>query len=387
MLNAMKIAIDARFYGSIGKGLGRYTQKLIENLEELDFTNEYVIFLRRENWDEYQPRNSNFSKVLADIKWYTLKEQFAIPKIIKKHKPDLVHFPHFNIPIFYRKPFVVTIHDLILFHFPTKKATTLSSLKYFFKKIGHRLVITNAVKKSRKIIAVSNNTKKDILNYFSVSPNKIEVTYEAVDIRAKPNHLLPEWIIENYGIIKPYILYVGNSYPHKNLERLVLAFKILKKRHPNLKLVLVGKEDYFYRRLKKFVYENQAKDVIFTGYVEDDDLPAVYREALAYVFPSLYEGFGLPPLEAMARRTPVIASKSSCIPEILGNAAEYFEGRAVSEMAEKIEAVITDKQRQAELIAAGEKQVQKYSWRKLAEQTLEIYLAAAKGDDYRRHKF
>src|SRR3990172_6348218 len=133
----MRIGIDARFFGSVGKGLGRYTRKLIESIEKLDHVNSYFIFLRKENWPEYQPQKNNFTKVLADIPWYSLREQIQMPKILKKYGLDLVHFPHFNVPTFYGGKFVVTIHDLILFSYPTKRATTLSPLTYFFKKRAH----------------------------------------------------------------------------------------------------------------------------------------------------------------------------------------------------------------------------------------------------------
>ncbi len=369
----MRIGIDARFYGSLGKGLGRYTQKLIENLEKVSSEDKFFIFLRKENWDEYQPANKNFSKVLANIPWYGVREQVFFPRILKKYNLDLVHFPHFNVPVFWKGKFVVTIHDLILFHFPTQRATTLSPFYYFLKKIAHRIVIRNAVKKSEKIIAVSRFTKKDILKHFRVSSRKIAVTLEAVDRTLEPLRASPQQIHKKYGIIKPYILYVGNAYPHKNLERLVLVFREFVRKHPHLHLVLVGKEDYFYRRLKKFVKDNRIRQVIFTDFVPDGELGTLYKEALLYIFPSLYEGFGLPPLEAMSWNLPVASSNASCLPEILGDAACYFDPQALTEMAETIEKVATNGEVRQKLISGGHKQVKKYSWEKMARETLDIY--------------
>ncbi len=377
----MKIGIDARFFGSIGKGLGRYTQKLIENLEKISaqggpnsgWDNQYYIFLRKENWNEYQPQRVNFLKVLADVPWYGFREQFQLPKLLEKFDLDLVHFPHFNVPLFYKGKFVVTIHDLILFHYPTKRASSLSPFLYFFKKIAHRLVIRNAVKKSEKIFAVSQYTKDDIKKYFGASQGKIEVTYEAIDPVRKIASDSVGKILKKYGIIKPYILYVGNAYPHKNLERLVLVFREIAKKHPHLHLVFVGKEDYFYKRLKKYVSQNFAKNVIFADYIPDEHLTPVYQEALLYVFPSLYEGFGLPPLEAMAENIPVASSSGSCLPEILGNAAIYFDPKAMSEMAETIKRAITDKELRQNLVQKGKEQIKKYSWEKMTRKTLEIY--------------
>jgi len=369
----MRIGIDARFFGSVGKGLGRYTQKLVENLEKTDLENRYFIFLRKENWNEYQPKNKNFQKVLADVLWYGFQEQIIFPRLLAKYNLDLVHFPHFNVPIFFKGKFIVTIHDLILLHYPTRRASTLSPFFYFFKKMAHRLVIKNALKKSQVIIAVSRYTKNDIEKHFRVPSEKIIVTHEAIDPVQKAPNVSSEKILKKYDIIKPYILYVGNAYPHKNLERLVLVFREIAKKHPHLHLVLVGKEDYFYRRLKKYVIENFAKGVIFSDFVPDEHLSIVYREALLYVFPSLYEGFGLPPLEAMAKDIPVASSNASCLPEILGEAAVYFDPRGMTEMAEIIEKAIVDGELRKELIEKGRRQIKKYSWEKMAKETLEIY--------------
>ena len=148
------IGIDARFYGTIGKGLGRYTQKLIENLEKTDTENRYFVFLRKENFEEYQPKNPNFQKVMADYKWYTVYEQINMPRILSKYKLDLVHFPHFNVPIFYRKRFIITIHDLILIHFPTIRGTTLNPFCYWIKFLAYKVIIDSAIKRAKKIITV-----------------------------------------------------------------------------------------------------------------------------------------------------------------------------------------------------------------------------------------
>ncbi len=175
----MRIGIDARFYGpSGGKGIGRYTQQLIINLEKIDKENEYFIFLRQENFDLYRPLNKRFHKVLADYRWYSLKEQIYFPIKLYKFRLDLVHFLHFNVPIFYFRRFVVTIHDLI--HRRTSKnGSTLSWLAFSLKKIAYSVVIASAIKRSKKIITVSNFSKKEILKYYRVSSDKIFVTYES----------------------------------------------------------------------------------------------------------------------------------------------------------------------------------------------------------------
>jgi len=375
----MRVGIDARFYGSVGKGLGRYTQKLIENLEKIStpYGNQYFIFLRKENWEEYQPLNKNFTKVLADIPWYGIREQIIFPRILRKLNLDLVHFPHFNVPYFYSGKFVVTIHDLILFHFPTRRASTLSPLFYRLKLAAYKIVIKNAIKNARAILTVSEHTRKDILKHFKINPDKVFVTHEAVDLLpAIPSDLPRQEVLKKYGIMKPYILYVGNAYPHKNLDVLATAFREVTRKHPLLRLVLVGKEDYFYRRLKKFVRDGKIKNIIFADFVSDNHLPVIYQEAQTYVFPSLYEGFGLPPLEAMREGTPVISSESSCLPDILGEAAYYFDPKATGEIAEAIEKALIDKDLREKLISAGRKQIKKYNWEKMARETLEIYSKA-----------
>jgi glycosyltransferase involved in cell wall biosynthesis len=226
----MKIGIDARFYGPIGKGLGRYTQKLIENLEKFDNENSYFIFLKKENFDEYVPKKPNFKKVLADFRWYTFSEQIKFPILIRKYNLDLMHFPHFNVPILYSGKFIVTIHDLILLHFPTIRSSTLSPFVFKIKFLAYRIVIRLAISRSEKIIAVSNFTKNDILkNYSDINSEKIEVTYEACEDFCMLSPNKDEEIISKYGIRKPYIMYVGNAYPHKNLEKLILVFKNIKK--------------------------------------------------------------------------------------------------------------------------------------------------------------
>ncbi len=369
-----RIGIDARFYGSVGKGLGRYTQKLIEHLEKIDSENQYFVFLRRENFDEYVPSKSNFQKVLADYQWYSFSEQLFFPKLLNSYKLDLMHFPHFNVPILYFRKFVITIHDLILLHFPTKRASTLAPIFYWLKFCAYKLVIWSAIIRSQKIIAVSEFTKKDILSQYSIVEKKIVITYEACEKSLQKNLSSSEKILKKYGIMKPYLLYVGNAYPHKNLERLVLAFAQVLSKSQHLHLVLVGKEDYFYARLRAQVEKQKIANVIFPGFVSDQDLDAVYGQALLYVFPSLYEGFGLPPLEAMEQGVPVLCSDATCLPEVLGQAAFFINASEETAITEAILQVAGDENLRKDLISRGHKQVERYSWDKMAGETLNIYL-------------
>ncbi|MFZ2975879.1 MAG: glycosyltransferase family 1 protein [Candidatus Moraniibacteriota bacterium] len=370
----MRIGIDARFFGPIGKGLGRYTQKLIENLEKVDNTNQYFVFLKKDNFNEYQPKNKNFRRVLADFRWYTLAEQIKMPLLLRKYKLDLVHFPHFNVPLLYFGKFIVTIHDLILLRFPTIRSSTLSPLVYWIKFLAYKVVISSAIHRSNKIIGVSNFTKNDILKkYPNIDKKKISVTYEACDDFCFFNPKKIEELTDLYGIIRPYILYVGNVYPHKNPERLIMAMKEVQKEFPEIKLVFVGGEDYFYNRLKNLVRKEKMENIIFSGFVPDYDLDAVFRNSLAYIRSSLHEGFELPALEAMARGVPVITADYECSREILGDSACYFNGKDVSDIFRAIKKIIKDMELRKELIIKGYEQAKKYSWKKMAQKTLELY--------------
>ena len=371
----MKIGIDARFYGgSFGKGLGRYTEKLLEYFDKINPPHDFIVFLREENFDAFNPVYSEkFKKVLAPFHWYSYGEQILFPRLIKSEKVDLMHFPHFNVPIFSRTPFVVTIHDLIITHYPTIKATTLGPVAYALKQLGYHTVISHAIKKSRKIIAVSEFTKNDIIDSFKASPEKISVTYEAVDAPLNLENIRSdEAVLNKFKIKQPYILYVGNAYPHKNIGGLIRAFKIIKDK--NLSLVLVGKEDYFYKRVKKEAEKEGALEgVNFTGFVSDEELAALYRNARLYCFPSFYEGFGLPPLEAMNYGVPVVSSDRSCLPEILNDAAEYSNPDNLDQMAKILYDIASNESRRADLIKKGYEQVKKYSWEKCARETLRVY--------------
>lgn len=369
----LKIGIDARFYGPKQTGPGRYVQRLVDNLEGVDLKNEYLIFLRKENWDEYNPQKPNFKKVLADYPWYGLGEQILMPFKIYQSKVDLMHFPHFNVPIFCLSPFVITIHDLILKRFPTRRASTLGPVKYWLKNVAYNLVIFLAAKRAKKIIAISKFTKQDILKYLKVKSEKIEVIYEGVSDFVVPDVSINEKeILDKYGVKKPYLLYVGNCYPHKNLDRLILAFDKLRKEDKNLHLILAGRHEYFYKRLIKEY--GSFKNVIFTDFVLDKDLPVLYKNAEIYVFPSLCEGFGLPPLEAMAHKLPVVCSNNSCLPEILGDSAIYFDPYNIRDMVDKLGKVLNNDGLKKELIKQGGEQIGGYSWERMAQQTVSAYL-------------
>ncbi len=386
MANTKKtIGIDARFYGPLGKGLGRYIQEIVDRLADNDKINDYVIFLGKGNYEEFQPVAANIRKCRCDVPWYSLREQLEMPWYIWREGVDLMHFPHFNVPWLTPCPFVVTIHDLILTHFPTPRASTLTPFLYACKDLAYRLTIRIALRRSREVIAVSKFTKDDIVRQFKVDPAKISVTYEGVaDMGQQASLFCPpdseQETLRRYFLPDKFFLYVGNAYPHKNLERLVSAFASFHAKHKDIGLVIVGKHDYFYRRLLEQAKRlnlwqegNHYTPISFPGYVPDQDLQTLYRQALAYVFPSLYEGFGLPPLEAMSFSCPVLSSDKGSLPEILGEAAMYMDPVSQADMEAKMERIIFDDKLRMSLVAKGLERIKKYSWDECTRQTSAIY--------------
>ncbi len=377
----MNIGIDARFYGSLGKGLGRYTEKLLSYLEA-DATDEhtYVVFLRRENFDEYQPKHAHFKKIIADYPWYGWQEQLLFPLLLWRHQLNLVHFPHFNVPLFVPVPFIVTLHDLILLRFPTVKASELPPFLYWLKYIAYRVVIAMAVRRSRAIIAVSEFTRHDIERAYPAARGKISVTLEAAEpfcswLSPAAEHSL----LESLGLIHSggpgsaperlaFVLYVGNAYPHKNLTLLLKVSAAF----PEQLFLCVGKDDFFYRAFREQTRMAGATNIRFAGYVSDASLGVLYRRARAYLFPSLYEGFGLPGLEAMLYGTPVVAAAAGSLPEIYGPAATYFNPTSVSECIQALRAVLQQSVSHSQR-AAGFSQVAKFSWRRMARETQHLY--------------
>ena len=358
-----RIGIDARLISQ--SGIGRYINNLLINIAKIDMKNEYFVFLLRKDLDKIS-LPENFSKIEANISWYSLKEQTALPKILNKYNLDLVHFPHFNVPIFYKRNFVVTVHDLIHQHFQMRKASTLDPLTYKIKQLGYKQVFKNAINKSLKIIVPSNYVKKLLMMEWKVKDEKIIVTYEAADDRifAGPG-FKPK-------INFPYIFYIGNAHPHKNVEGLIEAFLQLKKDSSaeELKLVLAGKDHYFWKRIKdKYTDEN----IKYVGFITDSELASYYKGARCYVLPSLEEGFGIPMLEAFAGKCPVAASNIGALREIVKDAALYFDPKNIENMSQTIKKILDDKELRKKLIEKGSVRCKEFSWKKLTEKTLEVY--------------
>lgn len=368
----MKIGIDARFYNE--SGVGRYLRNLIKNLQVLDTDNQYFILLLKKDYDEFR-ETKNFKKVLADFRWYGFAEQFNLPKLLRQLNLNLVHFPHFNVPIFYSGNFVVTIHDLIHQHRQMGRVTMLNPFAFKIKQIGYRKVFKVATVKSQKILVPSESVQKLLMTEWNVDKKKIAITPEGVDnnileIIKKINKSDSEKVLNKFKVRKPYLFYVGNAHPHKNVEGLIKVFRGFREKNRNLSLVLSGYDHLFWQRLRK---ENQFEGIIYTGFVTDEELVSLYKEAEAFVLPSFEEGFGIPILEAMACSCPVIASNAGSLPEVGGEAALYFDPGNEGDMREKIYTVLESEDRRKELIEKGLKRYKQFSWKYLAEKTLEVY--------------
>lgn len=369
----MRIGIDARFVGPQGTGLGKYTEKLVENLQKIDKKNHYFIFLGQSNWSYLKLKAKNFTKVLADVQWYSLEEQLKMPAIYRSQKLDILHVPHFNVPIMYRKRFIVTIHDLIHHHFAQESTTTKNILVYKLKRLFYKLTIKNAINKSQVIIAPSNFVKQEITTTFNIPQSKIKVIYEAGEEEYQIGTENKADFLKKYKIQRPFIMYVGNAYPHKNLENLFQAMKIMKNKN-KLNLVVVTARSVFAKRLKDSVDKMQLGNCItLTGYIPSQELKIILKQAQAYVFPTLSEGFGIPAINAMLSGIPAIVSDIPVLKEVYKDAAVYFDPKDPKDIAGKIEKVLGSPSLKEEKIKLGYLQAKKYSWLKMAKQTLKVY--------------
>lgn len=375
----MKIGIDARFYGEAGPG--RYVSQLLKNLEKIDSVNDYVVYLKGSNFGRFVCQAGNFQKKLANYGWYSFSEQIFFLLALYRENFDLVHFTQINVPFFYRRPFVVTIHDLILHEYSTERGGLLRRFLYRLKRLPYFLVFARAVYSSQKIIVPSQATKDDLLKYYRLHPDKIVVTHEAVDHYSSSVHVEDRIeVLEKYGLKKPYLLSLGSFYPHKNIPRLVAAFKILKEKEgfPG-QLVLVGKESDFSRILRQKVAEEGIREIIFPGaqnvqgYLPDPEVEIILANAHVFIQPALKEGFGLPPVEAMVFGVPTAVANIDSLKEMCGEASVYFDPTDANDMAAQIQLIIKNEPLRKELVRKGYENVKRFSWQKMAGETLEVY--------------
>ncbi|MCX6739976.1 MAG: glycosyltransferase family 1 protein [Candidatus Parcubacteria bacterium] len=366
-----KIGIDARMYGKAQSGIGNYIKQLSAEIFLLDKENEYYLFLLEPIFSQYQAPHEKIHKIRVTSSWYSLAEQTKFLREINKYKLDLMHFPHFNAPIFYNRPRLATIHDIIPHFFPGHKQKT------WYRKKAYELVLRSNLKKSAKIITISQATKNDLMKFYNLPADKVPVVYLGIEAHfiKSENYAKIEELKQRLKITKPYIFFLSAWRNHKNFEGLIKAFEIIKKEAAiDCQLVLGGQEDPYYPDISQTIKKSpNQEDIITPGFISDEDLPLYYNAAELVAIPSFYEGFGLIGLEAMACGTPVASSNATSLPEIYGDAALYFDPHDPNDMAEKIKQLLIDKNLKEDLIRKGTEQLKKYSWQKCAQQTLGIY--------------
>lgn len=364
----MRIGIDVRLWNETG--VGRYIRNLTEELYKIDKNNNYVLFCLKEDAEKIEKNFANWKITVADFRWHSIEEQIYFPKYLYRENLDLMHFPYFSLPIRYNKPFVVTIHDLIIYNFSTGKASTLPWPFYYLKLFFYKKIISRAVLKSKKIIVPNESVKKDIISVFPATKNKIAITNEGFDAKIQEGNASLGKVRD-----KKYFLYVGNAYPHKNLDRLISAFEKFKSANKNnTELVLVGKNDFFYNLIEKKIKKEKLSDIHILCNVSDADLGGLYAHAEALVAPSLAEGFGLPPLEAMASKCLVLASDIPAFKEVCKNNVIYFDPLDIKSIVKAMEKAYTlDKKEKEQYIARGVIRSGEFSWKEMAAQTLLTY--------------
>jgi glycosyltransferase involved in cell wall biosynthesis len=360
----MKIAIDARKWRDYG--IGTYVRNLVRHLASLDRETTYFLFCDRADEPTLRDLAANFVPVVEDSRGYSLQEHFTIPGKLQKLGAQLLHSPHYVLPLLCRKRSVVTIHDCIHLLFP-QYLPNRAAYQYA------RWMMGSAIKRSDLVLTVSEASRRDILRFYPrADPDRLQVIPNAIDdaILDAPGEEEMERVQERYQVRGRFVLYAGNIKPHKNLERLVGAFGLLKQRpgHEDVKLLIIGDEVNRYGSLRRSVEAAGVRqDVRFFGFVPTKTLSALYRLASVFAFPSLYEGFGLPPLEAMACGTPVVTSRISSLPEVVGDAALLVDPYSTEDIAHGLERVLGDEGLRGELSTRGRARVKQFSWERSVE--------------------
>lgn len=357
----MKIAIDIRMINNTG--IGRYINNLVKNFQSVEQNVINYCLISQESIDITTDLASKIVNIKSSI--FSIREQVEFLRVIEKQKPDIIHCPQFNIPLFSRVPIIVTIHDLAYDLFPEEFPNLLARLYY-------DIMMRLAINKSKKIIVPSESTKRDLINKYLVNESKINVIYHGIEDSFYSTSAKKE-SLEKFKIKGSYILYVGMNRPRKNLKALIEAFHKVQYK-TNLNLVICGNEDNRFYDIKKDISNRGLTNkVIFTGYVSDDELNQLYVQSEFFIFPSLYEGFGFPVLEAMAKGIPVACSNNSSLPEIVGDAAVLFDPHNIDNIAESILKITNNAELQLKLRYLGPKQASKFTWKDSVLSHVEIY--------------
>ncbi len=369
----MRVGFDITAIPRAKSGVGFYVLNLLKALAEIDRENEYYIFSKKEDQLLVDFDTNSFNIIPCSTSNRLLRlgwEQILLPRHISRHKLKVFHSPHYTVPLKSKIPVVTTIHDMTFFTHPDVHEKS--------KVIFFQQMIPLATRRADAVIAVSENTKKDAMKFLDLPENKIHVVYEGVDTRLyKPlkQDRQSSLIKERYGLRKDFILFVGTLEPRKNIDGVIRAFwQVTKETEGQYNLVVTGTKGWNYQSIFALVQElNLQENVQFTGYVPEEDLPHLFNAATVFVYPSFYEGFGIPPLEAMACGTPVVASNVSSLPEVVGDGGLLVDPYKVDEIAESILRILTHEDLRGELARKGRERAQLFTWQGAAQKTVDIY--------------
>jgi glycosyltransferase involved in cell wall biosynthesis len=377
----VRVAIDIRRITEFG--VGTYTRNIVRALGRLDYSNQYFLIGSPQKVSEIGSLPANFKSVPLLKPDNTVKGYFEFRTIVKRLHCDVVHIPHlFWVPHNLSCPYVITVHDVVEHMYHARGRSSLRRSLHFH-------LTRHVLQEAGRILAVSNFTKSEIKNLFGIPDRHIEVVYNAIDERFLRGHATEadrQVLVERYLVSYPFLLYAGRISPHKNLVRIIQAFAALKTelekqaQYPDLKLIIIGDELSKHPDLRRTVIRSGVQnDVRFMGFLPIEMLRLFYEAAKVFVFPSLYEGFGLQPLEAMAHGTPVVTSNTSSLPEVVGHSAVLVNPENVFEIMRALHRVLVDQSVREKYRQRGYEQVKKFSWDASAQRTLEVYEQVAAG--------
>jgi glycosyltransferase involved in cell wall biosynthesis len=330
----------------------------------------YVLLCRPEDVELCQSYGPRFEALVERARNYSVREQLSVPLALARAKVDLFHAPHYVVSPFTPCPYVVTIHDCIHLRFP-------QYLPGRRARIYASVMMRSAARRARRVLTVSQASKDDIQHFLGVPEAKVEVIYNAIDaaIAQPPTEDDITRVCQRFQLTSPFILYAGNIKPHKNVDRLIEAYSVLRRRgYEQVKLLIIGDEISKYPNLRRMVHRFQLhQHVRFFGFVPEATLAVLYRRAAMFVFPSLCEGFGLPPLEAMAAGAPVITSRISSLPEVVGDAALLVDPMDAGAIADAMARLLDDVALRQDLIRRGHDRVRAFSWTRSVARVREVY--------------
>ncbi len=383
MANPVKVAIDVRRIRDFG--VGTYIRNLLKALGDLDTGHHFDLICIDEDKSQFAALPENFRTIVHNRRDSSRLDHLELPRVLFGLRPNVTHIPFHRVPLLIRRPFVVTIHDLSSLLYD--EASGLLHQAHIFR-------LKKGLERAERIIAVSGATQRDIVNLLPESANRVRLIYNAPDPKFA-DHGLPSdaraagpdainrerhRILERYQIRDPFLLYAGSIRPQKNIPRLIEAFAVVKgqlENHPvykDLRLIIIGDEISKHPNVRRAVMQSRVENSVrFLGFIPFETLRIFHELAVAFVFPSLYEGFGLPPLEAMLSGTPVVASAVSSLPEVVGGAAMLVNPENVFDIARGIEEVLTKPELRQELIEKGLKQAAKFSWARTAREVADLY--------------